>query len=81
MRLLDVDADRVVSQTQLYLSETEARELMKSLAELLERPNELKHQHLFSEDGKCEISYSIVTEEKLNQGYSEREQRLLRKNR
>ena len=56
MRLLDDDADRAVSQAQLYLSESEARELVETLTALLNVANTNEHHHLFSEDEGCEIS-------------------------
>ncbi len=77
MRLLDVESDAAVTQAQLYLTERESRELVAQLTELLEDPETLEHHHLFSDDGGCEVSCSIVTASKLRRGYTDRENRLL----
>ena len=80
MRILDTDTDRAVVSAQMYLSPNEARELVEALQQLLANPEANAHDHLFSEKGGCEMSFSIVTEAKLAnvESYTSREQRLLK---
>ena len=58
----------------------EAEELVKLLSGLLEAPELNDHEHLFSQDGGCEISFSILTNAKLANptAYTERERQLFR---
>lgn len=83
MRLLDVKEDNVVKLGQLYLTESEAHKLVKDLQSLLVEPEACKHHHLISDDGGSELSYSIVTQKKLNNvtdsKYSQRELNVLLK--
>ena len=82
MRILDVDSDQVVTQAQMYLTPSEAEQLIEDLSMLLVEPDTAKHHHLISENGGCEMSYSLITPRKLEKiaSYTEREQRLLLKN-
>ena len=81
MRLLDIDSDKAVSQAQLYLTTNEAEQLLADLRSLLANSEASEHHHLFSEDGGCEISYSLITSKKLENislsKYTAREQKLL----
>ena len=80
MRFVNVDTDASVYQGQLYLTEKEARQFLVDLESLLSDPEAKDHRHLFSEDDYCEISFSIVTPTKIREGYTEREQLLITKN-
>lgn len=81
MRILDTHKDEAVTQAQLYLTESEAEEFIRLLSSLLEDPERNDHEHLFSDNGGCEISFSILTSSKLanDSGYTERERRLFRR--
>ena len=77
MRMLDTDREQSVRVLQLYLTEREARELHKGLTELLKDPEKNEHVHVFAKDMSSELSFSIVTETKLQLGgYTSLEDRL-----
>ena len=77
MRMLDTRTDEAIEGLQLYLTTEEAKELRASLERLLGDPEALEHDHLFSSDGGCEMSFSIVTPLKLSgPGYTPAERRL-----
>lgn len=78
MRMLDADGDRSVYQLRLYLTPGEAAELRQALDELLVNPEANEHRHVFAEDSRREISFSLVTSTKLRDlsGYTAAEQRL-----
>lgn len=84
MRLLDVVSDKTVSQGQLYLTTNEAEQLVADLQSLLADSEASEHHHLISDDGGCEISYSLITSNKLANislsKYTAREQKLLIEN-
>ena len=61
MRLLGIDSDKAVSQTQLYLITKEANQLIKDLQSLLADSEAAERRHIFSDDGECMISYSLIT--------------------
>jgi len=76
MRLIDTETNGTVEQVQLYLSPDEARKLVKEVESLLVNPEANEHFHLFSEDGGCELSCSVVTRAKLALGgYTTEERR------
>ena len=76
MRLIDSDTNEALEQAQLYLSPHEARKLVQEVEKLLKDPEANEHFHLFSEDGGCELSCSIVTRSKLvSGGYTVEERR------
>jgi hypothetical protein len=79
MRLINPESDETVGQAQLYLSPNEARSLVKEIEKLLIDPEASEHFHLFSEDGGCEVSCSVVTGAKLaSGGYTAEERRAFR---
>jgi hypothetical protein len=61
MRLLGIESDNAVTQTQLYLITKEANQLIKGLPSLLADSEAAEHCHIFSDDGACKISYSLIT--------------------
>jgi hypothetical protein len=77
MRMLDVDREQGVRVLQLYLTVKEATELVRGLTQLLTEPEANEHEHVFAEDMSREMSFSIITEEKLRVGrYTELERRV-----
>lgn len=79
MRMLDADRHQPVRVLQLYLNVNEARELHRGLASLLEDPEKNDHIHVFASDAGAELSFSVLTEAKLNRGgYTELEYRVFR---
>ncbi len=77
MRMLSPDGGRGLEQLQLYLSTAEARELCAELGKLLQEPETAEHFHIFSQDGHCELSCSIVTRAKLaGKGYTPAERQV-----
>jgi hypothetical protein len=77
MRMLNPDGEKGLKQVQLYLSTAEARELCAELGKLLQQPETADHFHLFSQDGHCELSCSIVTRATLaGPGYTPAERRV-----
>jgi hypothetical protein len=77
MRMLDPDKACGLKQLQLYLSTAEARELCAELGKLLQQPEKADHFHVFSQDGQCELSCSIVTDAKLAaKGYTQAERQV-----
>ncbi len=79
MRMLEVEKESSVRKLQLYLSPKEAMEFRKEIDRLLADPEANEHSHVFSADKHCELSFSIVTEKKLNnvQSYTKLEQKIL----
>jgi hypothetical protein len=76
MRLIDTETNEAVEQVQLYLSPDEARRFVKEIEALLMNSEANEHFHLFSEDGGCELSCSVVTRAKLAlTGYTAEERR------
>jgi len=78
MRMLNALTDEPVEGLQLYLTPEEAREFRASLDRLLSVPEAPEHEHVFSRDGGFELSFSIVTPEKLRTAhcYTPAERRL-----
>jgi hypothetical protein len=78
MRMLDSDRDCSVRNLQLYLSPHEAQAFRKELDRLLADPEAVDHSHGIAEDMSREISFSILTERKLQppHRYTELEMRI-----
>ncbi len=77
MRMLDVEREQGVWNLQLYLSPKEAADLHKHLGRLLCDPEANEHEHVFAKDVSREISFSIVTAQKLeSEGYTELERKI-----
>jgi hypothetical protein len=79
MRIINMDANSGVRLIQLYLTPNEASEFRNELDRLLAKPESNDHSHITSEDLNCELSFSIITENKLKniKGYTKLEQRIL----
>ncbi len=82
MRMLNMDTKKPVKLLQLYLTPSEARQFCKELDLLLADPEANEHSHICAEDMTCELSFSIVTEKKLEniRSYTKLEQEILRDN-
>lgn len=65
MRILDGDQQLPVWNVQLYLTPSEAHQIVAALTRLLTDPEENDHEHVASLDGLREISVSLVTPRKL----------------
>jgi len=80
MRIINMDAKAAVKLVQLYLTPNEASQFRKELDRLLAKPESNDHSHVESEDMSCEISFSIITENKLKniKSYTKLEQRILK---
>jgi hypothetical protein len=77
MWMLDADRKQGVDTLQLYLTPAEAARLRDDLGSLLTDPEKNAHLHLFDE-GKRDLSFSIVTPRKLESDrYTDDERRLL----
>ena len=68
MRMLDVDKRQSVHRLQLYLSPDEASAIRDYLGLLLQDPEANEHHHVFDRRSGREISFSIVTPQKLQEG-------------
>lgn len=79
MRMLDAERESSIWNLQLYLTVSEAKELQRELARLLEYPEALEHFHVLSEDSRRELSCSILTNKKMEDisSYSKLEQKIL----
>ncbi len=66
MRFLDAEGKSDLRNLQLYLTPTEAREMVEQLSTLLDDPDAFEHFHVFSDDGGWELSCSLVTARKLS---------------
>ena len=78
MRMLDPDNRQSVHQLQLYLSPEEASEFRDALNSLLRDPEAKEHHHLCDRRSAREISFSIVTPQKLaGGGYTKLERLVL----
>ncbi len=79
MRILDVENKSSLWNLQLYLTESEAKELHSELSTLLNNPEANEHFHLISEDSGRELSCSLITPKKLDNisSYSKLEQKVL----
>jgi len=80
MRIINMDAKAAVKLVQLYLTPNEASQFRKELDRLLAKPESNDHSHVESEYMSCEISFSIITENKLKniKSYTKLEQRILK---
>lgn len=78
MRMIDMELKTRVRSLQLYLSPQEATEFRKELDRLLVNPEANEHSHI-DFGGASEISFSILTEKKLEniKAYSKIEQKIL----
>ena len=75
MRLLDGGSDKRLDQVFLYLTKSEAGELVDSLESLLDSPTG-NHNHVSSSDYKKEITVCIYDEKSL-EGFSKRSRKLI----
>ena len=81
MRIIDTDREQSARCLQLYLTVREARELRQQLDHILADPEANEHFHVHSDDASREISCSIVTPRKLENGnYTELERRVFEEN-
>ena len=80
MRIINMDAKAAVKLVQLYLTPNEASQFKKGLDRLLAKPEANDHSHVESDDMSCEISFSIITENKLQniKSYTKLEQHILK---
>jgi len=78
MRMIEPYEKTEIHLLQLYLTQNEAAELKSELEELLRDPESNDHFHILSEDGRRDLSCSIVTKAKLAAGtYTPLEQTIL----
>ncbi len=75
MRLLDQETDNKLNQVTIFLTKSEAKEMIDSLQELISNPGE-NHQHVSSEDFQKEITICIYDQNSLN-GFSDRAKMLI----
>ena len=66
--MLDADRDQSVKHLQLYLTCSEAEYFRKELDRLLADPEASDHSHVGGDDMSREISFSILTPQKLAAG-------------
>ena len=80
MRLLDGEKQVPLWSVQLYLTGSEAKELIVALTKLLVAPEANEHEHILSRESGREISLSIVTPSKLKNpsGYTAAEQKMFK---
>ena len=76
MRILDYSTDKAIDDICLYLTVTEASELIGWLSELIRDPGK-QHAHLSDNAGQRELSVAVYTEENL-QSFDERSVRLIK---
>ena len=78
MRLLDADQQLPLWNVQLYLTTSEAHQVVAALTRLLNDPEANDHEHVAALDGLREISVSLVTPRKLEDlsRYTEAERRM-----
>lgn len=77
MRLLDGDSDKKLDEVFLYLTKSEAKEMMGALKGLLQNPIG-NHSHISNEDYNKEITVCIY-DTKMLDGFSERSKTLILK--
>ena len=78
MRMLEPNAKSEIHVLQLYLTQREAEQVKSELERLLRDPEANDHFHILSEDGRRDLSCSIVTSSKLAAGgYTQLERKLL----
>ncbi len=79
MRMINMDKKESISCLQLYLTIKEASEFKDGLEKLLENPEANEHIHIYSKDMHYELSFSIITDNKLNNinRYTKLEQKIL----
>ena len=79
MKMLDVENKSSIRNLQLYLTESEAKQLQAELSKLLSNPEANEHFHLMAEGSGREISCSIITPNKMSNisSYTKLEQQIL----
>jgi hypothetical protein len=79
MWMLDRDRDQSVRTLQIYLTPAEASALSDKLRRLLVDPERAEHAHVLSDDASRDLSFSVVTPNKLRDlpRYTKIEQRVL----
>ena len=77
--MIDMHSKAAVRLLQLYLAPKEALEFRNELDRLIANPEANEHSHIYSEDTSCELSFSILTENKLKniKSYTKLEQKIL----
>ncbi len=80
MRMLDADEQAEVYTFQLYLTPSEAKELITELEKLLKDPEANEHFHVGLDTGR-DFSCSLITDNKMKDisGYTQLEQKILKK--
>lgn len=68
--MLDADKNQSVKNLQLYLTTSEAEYFRKELDRLLLDPEANDHSHIGADDMSREISFSILTPQKLRVGFN-----------
>jgi len=75
MRILDGTSDNALTDVYIYLTIEEAKEMLDSLAALLEKPDN-NHTHIDDNEYKHEITISIYTEDNIKY-FNKRSQKLI----
>ena len=75
MRILDVDSDRAISNVCIYLTPSEATEMLGNLERLIGSPV-THHVHLNDQDYEREVTVAVYTGDNLNE-FDERSRRLI----
>ena len=75
MRILDVDSDRAMANISIYLTPSEAKEMLGYLEQLVSHP-EGHHIHLNDQEYEHEITVAVYTADNLGE-FDERSRRLI----
>jgi hypothetical protein len=75
MRILDIDSNRALTNVCIYLTPSEAKEMLGYLEQLVNEPDS-QHIHQNDRDYEREITVAVYTDDNLNQ-FDERSRRLI----
>lgn len=75
MRILDESSDKPLNNIILYLTKTEASELLDSLNEIIKKPSN-NHTHISGENYQKELTVCIYDTQDLN-GFDDRSKKLI----
>ena len=78
MRMLNVDTDEPVQNACIYLTPSEAQQMLGVLEDIVRSAGneQMKHAHLNDEDYQREVTITVYTEKNLQQ-FDERSRRLI----
>ena len=75
MRMLNEDTDSKLDRVTVYLTNSEVKELIESLRQLLEKPSH-NHHHVYSDDYRKELTICLYGVNRLS-GFDERSRKLI----